>query len=112
MKIGDKVTLIKSFGHDKPLIVTQISDCGKLIKMKHQVTGVTVTRSNNEGEWFLVSEINANMSHSDFMNFLDDNPPNEVQETTEPTEEQKIAWQADLDAENRRAQEDNLFYNS
>jgi len=65
MKIGDKVTLIKSFGYDKPLIVTQISDCGTSIKMKHQVTGVTVTRSNNEGEWFLVSEINTNMSHSD-----------------------------------------------
>jgi len=34
----------------------------------------------------------------EFMEFLDNNPPNEVQETTEPTEEQKIAWQADLDA--------------
>ena len=51
-------------------------------------------------------------STDEFLDFLYNNPPNEIQETTEPTEEQKIAWQADLDAENRKIQEDNLFYNS
>jgi len=34
-----------------------------------------------------------------FLDFLDNNPPNEVQSTSEPTEEQKIAWEAEYEEE-------------
>ncbi len=53
-----------------------------------------------------------NPTHKEFLEFLTNNQANEVQETTEPTEEQKIAWQAELDEHNRMVQDQNNYYNS
>ena len=57
MKTGDRVKLIKPYGFSDTLIVSEISECGTLLKMKHLITGTTATRSNNEGEWFPIEDV-------------------------------------------------------
>ncbi len=112
MKIGDKILIkatnqiatIEAFqntGDKKSFLYVRVSpqDRLKTLFMYDFYLLVEPTKSSNP-------------SHSDFMNFLDDNPQNEVQETTEPTEEQKIAWQAELDEHNRMIADQNTYYNS
>ena len=99
MKTGDKVTLKKEFGYDKLLLVSEISDCGCLIKMTFPLNGNIVTRSNNKGEWFFISEV--------------DEKTVIAQNEVDLTDEQKHAYfQAEMEKLEAWMQEDYLFYNS
>lgn len=104
MKKGDKIlikatneiAIIRDFqktGSKKCFLYADIGDKGAVYYMD---------------EFYLLIEP---MSHSEFMNFLDNNPPNETEETPELTEkEQHLVWQADLDAHNQMVQDENNFH--
>ena len=109
MKIGDKIlikatnkiAIIRDFPESKPSKKFLYADIGK--------NGAVYFYD----EFYLLVEPtkSSNPSHSDFMNFLDDNPQNEVQEPKELTKREKeLIWLADFEAEQRYNDQNNSFH--
>lgn len=107
MKVGDKI-LIKSTNE-----ITTIFDFPQVENKESYVYAKVEgeLKIYSPDEFYLLVDPSLKYSHSDFMNFLDDNPPTQTPEPKELTKREKeLIWLADFEAEQRYNDQNNSFY--